>query len=246
MFDYNTINETFTLPSLGKFNNIDPQVVLRSMTGNEEKRRLSNSSEANKVMATIINDCMIDRKFDSYDLCLEDFLYLTYMLRVVTYGPEYPINIFCSHCLEKNAVNIDLDKLDVINWNQIDLESKLDVKLPLTKSSVHLKLITPRQLDLINMHAKEIALKNKDINATYILTLTSRIQTINGQIMPEGLVEKFIQDLPMRDIKVLEKAIRNIRWGLVTDTLTHVCHKCGEAFTFSMPVGRDFFDPEYL
>lgn len=248
MFDVNTISESFVLPSRGKLNNIDPHIVLRSMTTNEEKRRLSNSSEANKVMSTIINDCIIDRKFDSYDLCVEDFTFLIYMLRVVTYGPDYPITVLCKNCFESNSFEVNLEELEIVTLDDFDFESKLTVELPTSKNKVRLRFQTPRDIDDINIRAKELSAKskNKNVNWSYILNLVNRIEYINGERTVDGLVQKFVEDLPMRDTKVLEKAIRNLRWGLVTTGLTHVCRECGKAFDYDMPLNRDFFDPQYL
>jgi hypothetical protein len=252
MFDFATITESFTLPSLGKFNGIDPHITLRSMTGNEEKRRLSNSSNGTKIMASIINDCIIDKpkNFDSYDLCLEDFVYLEYMLRAVTYGTDYPVEIICPHCGARNSFTMDLEKLEIVDWDEAKLEDKFNVELPVTKTRVQLKLVTARDIDWINVKAGEALARSNGKNIgdpKYIYNLQVRIQSINGQPQVESIVTQFLNELPMKDLKVLENNIRNLNsWGLILNKVPHLCDKCNKVFTFPMPINRDFFDPQYL
>ena len=88
------IFEEGTLPSLGKVYGglkVNPDFKIRSMTTEEEMRRLSHSDRPLKVICDIIDDCLIDKPFEisSYDMCLGDYQYLLHKLRVATYGPQY-------------------------------------------------------------------------------------------------------------------------------------------------------------
>jgi hypothetical protein len=87
-----TIQEQFKLPSNGLVyqTKVNPIVHLRSMTTAEEMRRLQPSDSPYWTICSIIDDCgALDSGISSYDMCLGDYQYLLYMLRVVTHGSNY-------------------------------------------------------------------------------------------------------------------------------------------------------------
>ena len=93
--DY-TISEFFTLPSDGKVYSelIDPQIELRSMTTAEEMRRMSPNDHIYENLCSIIDDCLVKGpNISSYDMCLGDYQFLLYKLRLVTYGSEYNVPV---------------------------------------------------------------------------------------------------------------------------------------------------------
>ena len=134
------IQEEYTLPSKGliyptKFN---PDVKLRSMTVAEEMARLTASDKPYKVMADIIEACLLTRlPISVYDLCLGDYQYLLHKLRVVTYGPEYDIQIRCPHCGEIFDWHINLDELKVNEYSD-EIEELKFIKLPVSGDSVEI------------------------------------------------------------------------------------------------------------
>ena len=85
MVDY-TISEIFTLPSNGLVYDppVAPEITLRSMTTADEMRRLSTSEYQYKPMSDIMNGCIVDGpKLSTYDMCLGDYQFLLYKLRIV-------------------------------------------------------------------------------------------------------------------------------------------------------------------
>ena len=106
------IAETFTLPSRGLIyeEKVNPDIVLGSMKTKHEMLRLSASENSNKIMADIIDDCIVgDPGISSYDMCLGDFQFLMYKLRTVTFGPEYEMYTICPYCGADNNLTINLD-----------------------------------------------------------------------------------------------------------------------------------------
>ena len=84
--DY-TIAETYTLPSRGKIYGtvVSDQVKLRSMTIEEEMKRLSHTDTPYKTLCEVIDDCIVEPiGISSYEMCLGDYQYLLHRLRVVT------------------------------------------------------------------------------------------------------------------------------------------------------------------
>ena len=100
MEDY-TIAEDYVLPSLGKVYDkaVNPNVKIRSMTTEEEMKRLGHTDKPRKLLAEIIDDCLIEKPgISSYDLCIGDFQYLMHKLRIVTYGSDYLMQTRCPLC----------------------------------------------------------------------------------------------------------------------------------------------------
>jgi hypothetical protein len=82
-----SIAEEYTLPSLGKVytQKINPLVKLRSMTTEEEMKRLSPSERQYKNLCDIIDDCIVEPiGISAYDMCIADYQFLLHKLRIVT------------------------------------------------------------------------------------------------------------------------------------------------------------------
>ena len=100
-----SIAEEYVLPSRGKVysQNVNPNVKIRSMTTEEEMKRLAPSDKTYKNLCEIIDDCLVENPgISSYDMCLADYQFLLHKLRVVTYGPDYPITSKCPFCRSDN------------------------------------------------------------------------------------------------------------------------------------------------
>ena len=158
------IVEEFLLPSNGEIyedEEVNPEVVLGSMKAKHEMLRLSASDESNKIMAEIIDDCMESALgVSSYDLCLGDFQFLLFKLRIVTFGPDYELSGKCPFCGFDQSVKVNLDELD-IKYCPTDYNDMKDITLPHSGEEVRLKFQTPRMLDRINVKVKEFRRKNR-------------------------------------------------------------------------------------
>ena len=151
MSDKTRIAEVFTLPSNGMIyeEEVNPEVILSSMTTRHEMLRLSTVEDSQKIMAQIIDDCIeSDLGISAYDLCLGDFQYLMFMLRVVTFGSEYELRGRCPFCGFEQTTKINLDDLEVHEYDD-SLADLLEITLPKSGNNIKLTLQTPRILDRI-------------------------------------------------------------------------------------------------
>ena len=138
-----TIQESYTLPSNGMVYNdpVDPAITLRSMTTQEEMRRLSTSVEAPyKSTCDVIDACIVGQKpgVSAYDMCLGDYQFLLHKLRTVTYGPEYKLEVKCDACGNIFTSTCNLDDLEKHEWEDGMEELKV-VELPASKKKIVLK-----------------------------------------------------------------------------------------------------------
>lgn len=246
-----TIAESFVLPSKGLIYStpINPNVKLRSMTTAEEMRRLAPTDTSYKVMSDIIEACMVEGpkdKLSVYDMCIGDYQYLLHKIRVVTYGNDYKLAVRCPHCGSIHQTTINLDDLEVSEYDE-SMDSLKTITLPRTKREVGLRIQTPRILDNIAKRKKELQKKSGDLDydPTLSLTLMSMIDTIDGEKLDPGKLEKFVKTLPMMDANYLIQSSNKLngKVGISTD-LSVECKHCGKDIDTTFRYTSEFFGPE--
>ena len=236
-----SIKETYTLPSKGKLNSISPEFTIRSMTTMEEKKRLGNSNVPFKLLADVINDCVIEPdKFDCYDLPLGDFQYLMHRLRVVTYGNMYEVPCRCPHCKCNFTDKVDLDTLEVREYKE-EMENNLTIELPRSGDTVKLKFLTAKLYDNIARKTQEIRDRFPDYvgSPSYLVTLQESIDTVNGEKLIPSKLQKYVEEMQQADAKCIQKAFSNLDLGVNTHIHT-TCPQCGGKVEYDLPITREF------
>ena len=242
-----TISETFTLPSKGLIydNPINPEITLRSMTTMEEMERLSPTKTPYTKMSNVIERCIVGKpEIHVYDMCIGDYQFLLHKLRIVTYGPEYNTVNICPFCDNVEESVFNLEDLDINEYEE-GIKDLLIVHLPQCNKDVKLKLQTPKLLDDIQRKRDSLLEKNPDRpDPSLLLTLESLIETVDGEILNSVQLEKFVQDLPMKDTNVILKTAELINKKVGIDTtITHVCPSCGKSYLSTFRITPEFFGP---
>lgn len=241
------IAEFFTLPSKGLIyeEKVNPDIIMGSMKTKHEMMRLSASENNNKIMADIIDDCIDgDLGISSYDMCLGDFQYLLYKLRIVTFGPEYEMYGMCPFCGSENYVNVNLEELEVHEYTD-DLADLLTLTLPESENEITLTLQTPRILDTITKKVNEAKRRRKVAeNSTLLYTITTSITQLNGETPNPFSLEEIIRDLPMKDTNILLNRINEInsKIGIQTE-IDATCPTCGKYYVAPFRIYSSFFRP---
>lgn len=243
------IVETVYLPSQGLVyeEDVNPEVELSSMKTKHEMLRLSATEESQKVMATIINDCITSELgIDSYDLCIGDFQYLLYKLRVVTFGPEYEMECRCPYCGFDHTVKINLDELPVNTYTDA-IADLLELDLPVSGNHITFTMQTPRMLDRISAKVREHnkRRKNNTENATVLYTLLASIEKVDDEEVEAIELEQWLRDLPLADTNAMLYRIDEISdsLGIDLESLT-TCPICGSSFIAPFRVNQSFFRPD--
>lgn len=245
-----TIAEHYELPSKGLIYKtpFNPEFKLRSMTTQDEMKRLTSSDLQYRVMSEIIDDCIVGDKLpiSAYDLCLGDYQYLLHRLRVVTYGPEYRMSVKCPVCGGVSDVICDLDSLDKIDFDIERIDDMRVIHLPVTDKDIELRFQTPRILDGVTKRKKDLMKKNPEslVDPGFLLTLMSVVDTVDDKYLNEVQLEQFIRALPMKDANILlQKAIKlNESVGLKTD-FECTCKHCGFEMTSTFRITPEFYGP---
>lgn len=238
------------LPSQGKLYNtpINPEFRIRSMTTEEEMRRLSHSDKPLKVLCDIIDDCLIDNPFSGmsvYDMCLGDYQYLLHKLRVATYGPDYKIDAFCPVCGAVVNKTLNLDAMEILPLPE-DLSELQEVTLPVSKKKIHLKIQTPRMLDSIEARKKEFLRKTPNAtDPTLLYSISSIIESVDDeQITDLFKLENFLRKLPMADTKaIMNKANKLVGKIGLNLNIEFECGVCGNTFHSPFRFTSDFYGP---
>lgn len=244
-----TIQEEYTLPSKGLLYDVkfDPTVKLRSMTVADEMKRLQRSDNPYKVMADIIDDCLVTKlPVSAYDMCLGDYQYLLHKLRVVTYGPDYKLKIGCPHCGNVFDYTVDLDSLAVRYFDEEENKDNFVITLPKSGNLVELKMQTPRDLDWITNRAKEMKKNFPDMvgDPTLVLNLQTMIKTIDGKPLNPVLAYDNLKTLPSADMNaIIQKAdIVNGKVGIDIN-FTAQCPECKNDIKSTFRFTNEFFRP---
>lgn len=244
-----TIQEEYTLPSKGKLYNIpfDPTIKLRSMTVADEMKRLQVSDNPYKVMAEIIDDCLITKlPVSAYDMCMGDYQFLLHKLRVVTYGPEYKLKIRCPYCGEIFDNTLNLDELDV-KYLETDISDDFIINLPKSGSVVELRLQTPRDLDWIAQRTKEIKKNFPDMEGSPViaLTLQTMIKSIDGKPLNPALAYDNLKQLPAADMnKIVQRATKLNEMVGIDTAIKAECPSCHGDVNTTFRFTNEFFGPE--
>lgn len=242
------IAEVFTLPSKGLIyeEEVNPEVVLSSMTTRHEMLRLSVAEDSQKIMAQIIDDCIeSDLGISAYDLCLGDFQYLMFMLRVVTFGNDYELKGKCPFCGFEQNTKVILDDLEVKEYDE-SLLDLLEVDLPKTGSKVKLTLQTPRMLDRISSKVREYKRRHKDTdeNPVILFNIMSSIEEIDGETPNAFTLEEWVKDLPLADTNLLVNRIDLINSKIGIDLFVEgECKICKTTYQVPFRINETFFRP---
>ena len=244
-----TIMEGYELPSKGLIysTRINPNVELRSMTAKEEMQILSNSRTPLKVLSDIIESCMIEKPaIHVYDMALGDYEFLLQRLRVVTFGNKYKVSVGCPTCGHFTNTEINLDKLEVNEFDENKWRDLVTITLPKTNQVVSLNFTTPRMMEENAAKAKEFARKYKgsDANFELLVTFTSAIDLIDGKKLSAYELENWINQLPALDLIKIRNSIDALNEYIgIDNTFFVTCDECKEEIKSFFRIGPEFFQP---
>ena len=243
-----TIKEDFELPSKGKVYNkkFDPSFSLRSMTVEDEMKRLAPSQNPYKSMSEIIESCLTEKlPIPVYDLCIGDYTYMLHRLRVVTYGADYKLRFICPNCGKTEDIVVNLDDMKVNVYND-GIKEMMKVKLPSTGHELTLRLQTPRDLDRIAREARKMKEDFPEMvgDPTILLTLQSIIETVDGEAVDQILIKETLKKLPMRDTNIISQLAAKLNSAIGVDTNLHIqCENCGAEVDTPFRYTNEFFGP---
>lgn len=238
--------ERIELPSRGiLYEDIPAEIVIRNITTTEEKMIFGSSNL--KSLDDVMNSCIKEPEgLDVDELLTSDKHFILIQLRILTYGSDYNVKNTCEHCGETDTYIVNLLEDMPIDELDEDFEEPFEIELPMSGDTVGLKLLRGNDLEKVNRKAKRI--KKRSIgdtgNLTYLLRKAQSIVTVNGEELPSGKKQKYVEGLHGRDSAYISSALESIRVGY-DNLIFKNCKHCGGEMEFSLPMNREFFRPKF-
>ena len=252
-----TIVESFELPSKGLIYNVPVSATfqLRSMTTEDEMKRLSHSEDAYRLLSEIMDSCMLnDIGISCYDMHIGDYQYVLHRLRVVTYGADYKMSSFCPYCGNNDIYNIDLDSLNIIPFNEEEYKKYSNITLPRSKKNVELGFMTPRMLDQIEAKKREDKRKKSStgtltsttnkIDNSLLYTMNYIVKTINGKTYDPVRKEAILRALELADTNTIMQYGNKLNSFMGLEAIIpNICSSCGGDYKVPFRLTSEFFGP---
>lgn len=241
------IQETYDLPSRGKFPGVPAQITLRAMSLKDEKQRLA--SQGINGIVDLISNCIVKPEgFDAYSMCRFDLDFAMLKLRVVSHGPNYRVKVVCPICGKTTEQTINLDDIPT-NFVDDDFSSEFEIgPLPISGDTLSAKILTFRDINDIESEARRVLNKfpNYKGDPSDILNYVYKITSINGEKLPYTQVKSYIENMPASDSVYFDEYYEEALGKYGLDTLiSFQCDSCGNTFERSMPMNSEFFRPKY-
>lgn len=241
-----TIVETVKLPSKGLlYKDLPDTFSIRPMTVNEVKM-LYGSSNTLRALNKIIQSVVVDiPDFPVEDLISADKLYIAYMIRAITFTPEYKAKPYCPYCKETVDVSIDLLNDIEIDYLPDDFQNPRNIgKLPKSGDEIELRLLTTSDFERIINRANEIKKKYPEYEGepTYPVTMAMQIASVNGKKLGSRDMEEYVLDMPAMDDLYISKFTTELKVGPRMPVEVE-CPHCGTSLEVSVNLAEDFFRP---
>jgi rRNA maturation protein Nop10 len=238
--------ERIELPSKGiLYEDIPSEVVIRNITTTEEKMIFGSSNV--KSLDKVMDDCIKEPEgLKVNELLTADKHFVLIQLRILTYGSDYNVKNTCEHCGETDNYVVNLLEDMPIDELDEDFVEPFEFELPMCEDTVGLKLLRGEDLEKVEKKAKRI--KKRSIGNTgdikYILRKAQSIVTVNGEELPSGKRQKYVESLHGRDSAYISSALESIRVGY-DNLIFKQCKHCGGEMEFSLPMNSEFFRPKF-
>lgn len=238
---------TYQIPGYALYGNtMSRDFVLRPMTTMEEKLRLSSPGFG--TIAQVIQRCLVSGQ-DVNNLKMFDVQYLMYKMRTITYGEGYKVGLICPHCGKRVDLVVDLDKDIKVNVVPDDFKEPFDIgPLPMSKDVLQCRIFTMQDyLDILSeSKAKMEKFPEMKEDPSFIIELTKRIVSINGEHLAPFQLVDYLENMHARDYQVFdsEYAKKTNSFGLDINLETE-CEHCQKTIKYALPMTSEFFRPSY-
>ena len=244
--------EIINLPSEGKYypeghplRETSGQLELKYMTAKEEDILTSTNLIANgTVIDELLKSLIVHKGVKSVDLTTGDVTAVLLAARVLAYGKDYDVQFQCESCEETVEVSVDLtqlespDKLvdaDDDGHHQFTTDSGLDIVIKTLSRGDELK---------VEKDNKIVDTKyNKRVSSEVTSRLKKIVVSINGET-DKNILNTMIDNLIVKDSRKIREELAKIN-PTIDMMVEFTCDSCGHIMKGGMPIGVDFFWPEF-
>lgn len=244
------LEKTYKIPSNGVFDG-PKEITLREMTTKEEKIMLGTKDLS--VFERLVKSCTIDGDFDFNKVHSADIMYLTFMLRELTFGPEYSQEVICPHCGAKQEVIININEMKVKCLSEKEAKELKDgITLSLsTGDKISFGLISMGQSNNIDKIIKQRVQQNRlkdPISFEAMLRLAAAVKSIEpaestdvDYTLDENKLQ-YLDELRLRDLNHIQAELGKIDFG-IDRKIYRICERCDEQMEVTGYIVPEFFHP---
>ena len=199
-----------------------------------------------EVIDTLLTRCLVS-KIAVDDLISTDKFYLLVALRANSYGESYEIPLRCQNekCKKEGTYTLKLPSDFETVYAPEDAVEPFECSLPVSKFKVKFRLLRGKDEKAIKAYVQREAKKTKESgDPAFFYRMAKQIVSINGQTMEPVEIIDLLENLPIKDSRILQKELSKNLPGLVTVT-SKECQNCKEPIYTSLPMTAEFFRPEY-
>lgn len=233
------------LPSNGLLygDKIPPELRIRNMTTREEKKIFGSPIPD---IDGVLEDCIINKPegFSIDKLCLQDRAELLFKLRILTFGPDYWIQVKCPHCGASREYKIDLSDATVTYLKEEDVEP-FDIILPKSEDILTCRYLRGADIKEAEKQTKKVAKNSSgqiESEISYVMSLAYQVKEVNGDKLSPLEIYSYLQNLHGYDSRYFQVALGKRHFGVDQD-LNLECSACGEDIDTVIPLNSEFFRP---
>lgn len=234
----------------------DGVVNVRHMTAADEDILTDQTLiKKNEAIDRLLENVIVDENVELSEMYNGDVGGVMLATRIMAYGPEYPFEIDCPVCEERNQKAVDLTEIQTkeIPFEQYERnQTEFSMTLPVTGSEVRFRLLTrgdvkkiQTELDRVKRSAQRSGGRQRADGQQVSTNMTTRlrylIQEIDGERdKPE--IRRFVEEMPARDSLSLREKVSDINPDVNLE-FEFMCDHCGHAEWTEIPLDESFFFP---
>lgn len=225
------------------------EIEVRYMTAADEDILSTDIYLKKGVVLDKLFESLIMTKVNYSDICSVDKDAIMMGVRIMSYGSDYKVLTQCSNtkCGHIHTADVDLNNLTFKpgNFDIMIAPNIWQITLPVSKRTLHVKLLTQGDLRKIQFELDEYKKSNKElsINKEPSFRLQQAIISVDGDSNPNTIKTFIEKEFFTQDVKAFRKFIRDISPSI---DMTHkfICPLCSNEYFDQVELGVDFFYPD--
>jgi hypothetical protein len=222
-------------------------IEIKYMTAREEDILASqNLIKKGIVLDKLFESVVVEPGVNPNDIYIGDKNAILLATRILGYGADYEIEMTDPFSLEKQAVTIDLGKVQTkdIDIEVLNSENTYKFTLPSNGKEIEFKLLTHGDEQEITKETQALEKLNKNASTQFDVTtrLKYMIKSVDGNT-DRGFINRWvINSFLAKDTKAFRKYVKEISPDLDL-TFQFTSQITGESEALDIPFGINFFYP---
>lgn len=252
-FSFIAANDIVELPSGGTHYpeghplRVNPRVEVKQMTAKEEDILLNQSYiKSGVVIDKLLSALVTTADFPLDDLLIGDKNAIIVQIRRSAYGDDYPAQVLCKSCYKQTEKVFDLAEcvynkpLSITEGTAQTERGTFITTMPQSKVQVEFRLLSSHDEKALAKKEEKYKKHNLDFSSTLEAFRLSMV-AVNGQ---EGLVNKYLENMPVRDSRHFKQIIKDLPPG-VEMRGSFECESCGSQSEIELPINFRFLWPDF-